>query len=388
MESKKAQKRQFFVVLMIVFLGFFFISMPYLIFPALFLNPVYSILSPETSSLTRSLLLGVTLAAYPLGQFIGSPILGALSDDYGRKGIMFTSLLVTSLASLFSGFAIRFEHLSLLIFSRFIAGLMEGNIAIARAIAADLKGLPKHQTFGKINATTATAYLIGPLVGGLFFCIAILSSLVLHKSLPSKKKERTFKERVHFPRRMKGLFANPQLKSLILTSTFFTLAVDIFYEFGPVFLTVQWMYAPSQLIFYSAILCLGLMAGNGWLPTFVSQRTVQRWPIFGAMFAFALLVAGIVGIAIPSAIILLFFLSGLVIGLAVTLLTVKISDAASDRIQGEVMGVQVSLRVLGDAIICLFGGVLLILSSQLILLFASLLSLFALVYYFLKGPSQ
>ncbi|OGN58422.1 MAG: hypothetical protein A3C42_00570 [Chlamydiae bacterium RIFCSPHIGHO2_02_FULL_45_9] len=287
---------------------------------------------------------------------------------------------------------------------------MEGNIAIARAIAADLKGLPKHQTFGKINATTATAYLIGPLIGGLltdravfkeltvatpfyvvavlFFCIAILSSLVLHKSLPSKKKERTFKERVHFPRRMKGLFANPQLKSLILTSTFFTLAVDIFYEFGPVFLTVQWMYAPSQLIFYSAILCLGLMAGNGWLPTFVSQRTVQRWPIFGAMFAFALLVAGIVGIAIPSAIILLFFLSGLVIGLAVTLLTVKISDAASDRIQGEVMGVQVSLRVLGDAIICLFGGVLLILSSQLILLFASLLSLFALVYYFLKGPSQ
>lgn len=78
---------------------------------------------------------------------------------------------------------------------------------------------------------------------------------------------------------------------------------------------------------------------------------------------------------------LLFALSGLAIGLAITLITVKISDSVSDAIQGEVMGVQVSLRVLGDAIICLLGGVSLLLSSKLILLVAAGMSICAMLYF-------
>jgi NADH:ubiquinone oxidoreductase subunit 2 (subunit N) len=86
----------------------------------------------------------------------------------------------------------------------------------------------------------------------------------------------------------------------------------------------------------------------------------------------------------------LFTLSGFVIGLSVTLLTVKISDSVSNAIQGEVMGVQLSLRVLGDAIICILGAALLFLSSKLILIFASLLSIGTTLYYLLaykKHPS-
>ena len=59
-------------------------------------------------------------------------------------------------------------------------------------------------------------------------------------------------------------------------------------------------------------------------------------------------------------------------GLAVTLITVKISNSVDDTIQGEEMGVQLSLRVLGDEIICLLGGFLLFLSVKIILLFAAL----------------
>ena len=71
---------------------------------------------------------------------------------------------------------------------------------------------------------------------------------------------------------------------------------------------------------------------------------------------------------------LLNVLGGVAIGIAATLITVKISDSVSDAIQGEVMGVQMSLRVLGDALICLFGGVLLVLSPKLILFVAAALS--------------
>jgi MFS family permease len=341
---------------------------------------------------------------YPLGQFIGSPILGALSDDYGRKPLLSGSLSLAAIGYLLTGIAIAWGHLGLLIVSRLIAGFMEGNIAIARAMTADLKLLSKHETFGKINAVSSIAYLVGPLLGGLmtdkslvvwlttstpffFICIlfcllAGLSALVLKKSVITPPSAvQTWWQRMNFIKRIRRLFANKQLKFLMITSTYFTLAVDIFYEFGPVYLTVKWGLFPAQLIFYNGVLCLGLAVGNGWLPTFISSRVSHLVSILSAIGGFAFLLIGITCIDSPFFMVLFFALSGLCIGLAVTLLTVKISDSVSDRVQGEVMGTQLSLRVLGDAVICLLGGALLILSSKLILILAAVISLGSMIYY-------
>ena len=275
MPEQKKQKRQFLVILLIVFLGFLGISMPYLIFPALFLNPAYSILPASWGTTSHAIFLGITLAAYPLGQFIGSPILGALSDDYGRKKLLAGSLVLSGIFNLITGFAIAGHYLALLIISRFLAGLMEGNIAIARAMGADLKSLSKHTTFGRINAVTSIAYLIGPLMGGLmtdkelfeglststpfyvicvlFFALAGLSALVLEKkAVTAPVEKRTVMQRINIFKRMSLLFANKQLQFLMIASTTFTLAVDIFYEFAPVYLTIKWTLVPAQLIYYNA----------------------------------------------------------------------------------------------------------------------------------------
>ncbi len=400
----KNQKRQFWVILLIVFLGFLGISMPYLIFPPLFLNPEYIFLPRDWNISSRALFLGITLAVYPLGQFIGSPILGALSDDYGRKHLLSGSLVVSAICNLLAGFAIAKSHLGLLIISRFASGLMEGNIAIARAICADLKSLPKHETFGKINAVTSVAYLIGPFLGGLmadknlfeglttstpFFLICLLflglaglSALILKSSPPvSAGKKKSLRERFNFIARMSKLLAQRDIKILMITSTCFTLAVDIFYEFGPVYLTVKWTLSPAQLIFYNGALCLGLAIGNGWLPSLISSRVSSLRATAYAIGGFALLLVSIILTSSYFPMLIYFSLSGLTIGLAVTLLTVKISDSVSDSMQGEVMGTQVSLRVLGDSIICLLGGALLILSPKIILFAAALISLGAMIYY-------
>lgn len=408
MTEQKKQKRQFLVILIIVFLGFVGISMPYLIFPALFLNPEYSILPESWDGSSRALFLGITLASYPLGQFIGSPILGSLSDDYGRKRLISGSLLISAICNLFTGFAIARQHLGFLIVSRFIAGLMEGNIAVARAMAADMTAISKHDSFGKINAVASIAYLLGPLLGGLltdksvfedlttatpfyficilFFCLAGLSALVLETTAASTKTEkRTFWQRINIIKRISVLFLNKRLQFLMIVCTCFTLAVDIFYEFGPVYLTIKWELSPAQLVVYNAVLCITLAVGNAWLPGFLSSRVSKRSAILCSLGGFALFLMGMVLTNSPYLMLALFAISGFVIGLAVTLLTVKISDSVSDSIQGEVMGVQISLRVLGDAIICLAGGVLLLLSSKLILVIAAALSLVTMVYYALKS---
>jgi MFS family permease len=401
-------KSQFATLLLIVFLGFLGISMPYLIFPTIFLNPAYSILPADWGASSHALLLGVTLAAYPFGQFIGSPILGALSDDYGRKKLLAGSLVVAALSNLLTGLALEWHMLWLVILSRFIAGLMEGNIAIARAMATQLKSISKHEAFGKINAAASIAYLIGPLFGGLladnpifereasaipfyticalFLSTSILAMFILNKDHATKhvsERETTqhILERFKIIKRLSKLFKNRRLRFLMLISTFFTLAIDIFYEFGPVYLTDKWMLSPMYLTAYNSVLCIALAIGNGWLANFCSTRYSNRNGIIAATGGFALFLLGIVLANQVPFMLALFTVSGLAIGLGVTLLTVKISDSAPDSIQGEVMGVQLSLRVLGDAVICLLGGLLLLISSKLILVLAAIISASTMGYY-------
>lgn len=408
-------KSQFATLLLIVFLGFLGISMPYLIFPAIFINPEYSILSSDWSSSSRALLLGVTLASYPLGQFIGSPILGALADDFGRKKLLSGSLVIAALSNLLTGIALEWHLLWLVILTRFAAGLMEGNIAIARAMATQLKSISKHKTFGKINAAASIAYLIGPLFGGfladnqlfqgetsatpfyticiLFFGISFMSLFVLKNDpvvvehISEKEVAYHIFERFKIIKKMSHLFKNKRLRFLMLISTFFTLAIDIFYEFGPVYLTDKWMLSPVDLTIYNSVLCIALALGNGWLATFCSTRYSNRYGIMVATGSFALFLMGTVLTNQPWLMLTLFTLSGLAIGLGVTLLTVKISDSAADSIQGEVMGVQLSLRVLGDAVICLLGGLLLLLSSKLILILAAIISAITMGYYSFQSGS-
>lgn len=402
-----SDRKQLWVIIAIVFWGFIGISIPYIIFPALFLNPDYLILPLSSSHLTRAVFLGITLAAYPFGQFIGSPILGALSDDYGRKKVMSISLAIAAISNLFTGFSIGMHFVSLLIISRFITGVMEGNVAVARAMATELKSVSKPLALGRVNGAISIAYLFGPFIGGflsdrsiyylftpvtpflivsvLFFVLAGLSQLVLKKtSLSAQRKAVSFTERINFIKRMQKLFLNHRLRFLLISSTIFTLAVDVFYEFNPVYLISKWMMGPSQLIYYNGFLCAGLAIGNGWLANYISKRSTMRKTFLWSIGGFATLLFGIVFTNSTYMMMALFGLIGLAIGITVTMVTVSISDAAEDRAQGEVLGVQLSLRVLGDGVICLIGGFLLAISSKLILGLAACMSLFALSYFFIK----
>lgn len=212
---------------------------------------------------------------------------------------------------------------------------------------------------------------------------------VLKQALPlGPKQKRGFWQRINLAHRLSVLFKNKQLKVLMIISTCFTLAVDIYYEFGPVYLTVEWILGPSELVWYNAVLCFGLMLGNGWLPGLVSKCGLnQKLAILSSMCAFAALVLSMVLTNHSALMLTLFGVSGFFIGLAVTLITVQISNSAGDAIQGEVMGVQLSLRVLGDGFICLFGAALLLLSSKLILVVAALMSLAVVFYAAKKCPA-
>ena len=94
---------------------------------------------PDSSSISgRTIVLGVLLAIYPLAQFVAAPILGSLSDRYGRRPVLLTSLAASTCCYLLIALALHLRSLPLLMVGCALAGLSEANIAIAQSAIADI----------------------------------------------------------------------------------------------------------------------------------------------------------------------------------------------------------------------------------------------------------
>ncbi len=157
-------------IFLTVFLGFIGISLPFPIFAHLILES-NTLIADGASMDFRHIMLGVTLSVYPFGQFIGAPILGQLSDRFGRKKLLASSLIGTFISHLATAFFLIFPSYIGLLLARFICGLMEGNIAIAQSAAADLgRGSTEKKTknFSFINSASYLGFLFGPIIGGFF----------------------------------------------------------------------------------------------------------------------------------------------------------------------------------------------------------------------------
>lgn len=145
---------------------------------------------------------GWLLFAYAIMQFICAPIVGNLSDKYGRRPVLLLSLL---------GFGIDYIFLWLaptiwwLFLGRIIAGMFGASITTASAYIADIStNENRAKNFGMIGAAFGLGYIIGPLLGGLlsefgarvpFIAAAILTFLnaiygyfILPESLPVENR--------------------------------------------------------------------------------------------------------------------------------------------------------------------------------------------------------
>ncbi|MCP1384256.1 TCR/Tet family MFS transporter [Runella salmonicolor] len=145
---------------------------------------------------------GWLMFVYSVAQFIFSPILGGLSDQYGRRPILLGSLFGFGLDYIFSAFA---SSIGWLFLARVIAGIFGASFSTAGAYIADVSPPEKRaQNFGLIGAAFGLGFILGPMIGGLlgqygprvpFFVSAGLSLLnciygyfVLPESLDEKNR--------------------------------------------------------------------------------------------------------------------------------------------------------------------------------------------------------
>ena len=144
---------------------------------------------------------GFMFALYAAIQFVFSPVLGVMSDRFGRRPVLLVSLAGAAVDYLFMAFA---PELWMLIIGRAIAGFTSANMAVATAYITDITPEEQRaQRFGMFHAMFGIGFVIGPVLGGLlgdvwvrapFIAAAVLNGLnfalalfVLPESRPGRR---------------------------------------------------------------------------------------------------------------------------------------------------------------------------------------------------------
>jgi DHA1 family tetracycline resistance protein-like MFS transporter len=137
-----------------------------LIFPIL-----PSLLKEITGSGSVSLSYGVILALYSLAQFIFSPVLGALSDRFGRRPVLLVSIAGATVDFLVMATSKAFW---VLLVGRAISGMTAANLAVATAYISDItEEHERAQRFGYMSACFGVGFIIGPVLGGLLGAMSL-----------------------------------------------------------------------------------------------------------------------------------------------------------------------------------------------------------------------
>lgn len=131
-----------------------------LIFPIL-----PDLLAEVTGGGDIGLLYGTMLAVYAVMQFVFSPVLGALSDQFGRRPVLLLSLAGTLVDYL----VMAFSPLGwVLVVGRAMAGITSANMAVASAYITDITPTEQRaQRFGTVGAVMSLGFIIGPVIGGV-----------------------------------------------------------------------------------------------------------------------------------------------------------------------------------------------------------------------------
>lgn len=390
---------------LIVFLDLVGIGILIPVLAPLMLDP-NSILVPATwTEGTRNIAFGFLVAAYPLAQFFGAPILGALSDRYGRKKLLIASLVGTFIGYIFFAVGLLNNQLWILYFSRLLDGFTGGNIGVANSAIADMSSMENRaKNFGLIGMAFGFGFIIGPYLGGKladptvfsgfnmatpFWFAALLSatSLILLATLFQETLKEKSHQKIHLLMGFKHIAKAVQmhnLKTIFLVVFLHMLGFCFYTQFVPVFLVQKFSMDSTAIGSLFAFIGLWIALSQGLFTRIAARFFIPRKVLrFSLLFlAFSLFTVT----RVPSVFLLYVTQPFLALfeGLTFPNTTAVVSELSRPEEQGEAMGVTQSLRALGQAIPSLVAGFLVTLNQNLAILTGSGIILLAWVVFMIS----
>ena len=384
---QKSRLTTIFIIVFIDLLGFS------LILPLL---PYYA----ESYQATPTLV-GLLVASYAAMQFVGAPLLGRLSDKYGRRPVLLVSIFGTFLGFLLLGFAeplgiwlsgllppqlvgdniIATQNqtiLALLFLSRMIDGLTGGNISVAQAYIADVTDESNRaKGMGLIGAAFGLGFILGPAIGGglsrwgyalpafaaatIAFLNLIAVFIWLPESLPEEQRAELAKKprNIFSLRDLRHALSQPRVGSLL----------HIRFVYGLAFATFETMFAlhAEHRLGLSAEATGYTMAYVGILVVIVQGfaigRLTARYNETGLVFTSTILMAIslFVWAFVPGLWLLLIVLIpiALAAGVLNTLLNSLLSKSVSALEVGGTMGISSTVESMTRVLAPTLGGVML-----------------------------
>jgi len=317
-------------------------------------------------------MIGLIGAAYPLGQFLGAPLIGRFSDRFGRKPLLLISIAGTFLSLLMLGFA---RSIAVIMISRFLDGVTGGNITVAQAYIADVTDeKSRAKGMGMIGAAFGFGFILGPASGGLLsqwgyavpaFVSAGLSlinllliAVLLPESLPKEKRVHHLSEakRKHPLNGLAAAFAKPIAGPILSSIIVFSLSMAMFESVFSLF-TKQRLALTAQstglILAYVGVLVAGIQGGGmGLLTKRFPENVLVR-------FALITLTLSYVGWALsPNVAVLMIVLVPLSIssGILSTLLRSGLSKAVPVNEIGEIMGISAAMESVTRIVAPALGG--------------------------------
>ncbi|HVA99533.1 MAG TPA: MFS transporter [Bacteroidia bacterium] len=370
-EKKQKVKSPLAAIFFTVFIDLVGLGIVIPIMAPLLLDPHNTILPFTASVHFRTLLLGFLVAVYPLAQFFGAPVLGALSDRHGRKPILLLSLLGTFAGYILFALAIIHNNIYLLFCSRLLDGFTGGNISIAYAAISDVSDdTNKAKNFGMIGAAFGLGFVLGPFIGGKlsspeivswftlatpFWFAAILSSINIiwvSFSFPETlvEKQNTPVSLITGISNIKEAFGYKDLRIVFLIVFLLTLGFNFFTQFFQVFLIDKFNFNVSKIADMFAYIGVWIVIAQGG----VLRPLLKRFNALQLLAVAALLLAiSLPMLLIPSDYKYLYFVIPFVSifqGLTQPTISTVVSDQANKTEQGRILGINQSIRSLGMAL--------------------------------------
>lgn len=304
--------------------------------------------------------------AYAAMQFVFGPVIGNLSDRFGRRPVLLGALGGYAIAYMLMGFS---SSILWLFAARIIAGIMGASFSTAYAYIADISPPEKRaQNFGLIGAAFGLGFIIGPAVGGMlgeygtrlpFFAAAALAALnlafgffMLRESHPPEKRRPFDIARANAVVALRGLHGQNKIVFWYATALTVWMTAHVVYPIIFAFYAME-AFGWSEWTVGMALACVGIGAAivQGLLIRVLIPRIGERNAVIIAALSMAIssvfyVVAGpdqgwLIFLAIPV---------GSLQGLFQPSINGLMSNAVSDETQGELQGAVASLQSMASVI--------------------------------------
>ncbi len=313
---------------------------------------------------------GLLFSIFSICQFVATPLIGRLSDKYGRKPLLLVSIIGTAISFLVMAWA---PSAIWLFIARALDGITAGNIPVASAVISDTTApQDRARGFGIIGASFGFGFIFGPAISALTlpwglsvpfliaaavsFLAAILTLFVLPETNTHMGEIRSGKL-FNFKHMTHAIFDKAIGKTLLIIFLYSSAFSLFIYAFQPVSVKILKLSAQQIAIFFTVAGLMGVIAQAGVIPRF-TKRWGEKKALTGSLLVMVATFSGFFLARHFLLFIMLVIINSFANAFVLPLTQALLSKEVDAKSQGSILGLAASYQSIGMILGPILGGVI------------------------------